>query len=148
MALTGWIRVLAGLLVSVAWMVVSSFLILLNRYIMVEIHFPYPITVATLGMVGSSILAFVCCHVLRIAKADTSLTMYFWLTRILPVGLCMALTLWTGNAVYFYLTVSLIQMLKAFSPVLTMAALFIARLEDPTKRIIASVLVTTAGRHF
>ena len=54
---------------------------------------------------------------------------------MLPVGLFMALTLWTGNEVYLYLTVAFIQMLKAFTPVITMLALFIARLEDPSLKV-------------
>ena len=41
------------------------------------------------------------------------LTWNFYLRRILPVGLFMALTLLCGNLVYLYLTVSFIQMLKA-----------------------------------
>ena len=41
------------------------------------------------------------------------LTWSFYLRRILPVGLFMALTLLCGNLVYLYLTVSFIQMLKA-----------------------------------
>ncbi len=40
----------------------------------------------------------------------------FYITHMMPVGLFMALTLWTGNNVYLYLTVSFIQMLKAFTP--------------------------------
>ena len=39
-------------------------------------------------------------------------TLRFWCTRILPVGLFMALTLHFGNLVYLYLTVAFIQMLK------------------------------------
>ncbi|KAG2493520.1 hypothetical protein HYH03_008334 [Edaphochlamys debaryana] len=57
----------------------------------------------------------------------------------------MAVTLWTGNQVYLYLTVAFIQMLKAFTPVVTMVCLFIARLEDPTQSMIASVLLTATG---
>ncbi len=36
-------------------------------------------------------------------------------------------------------------MLKAFTPVITMIALFIARLEDPTRAMILSVCITAAG---
>ena len=57
----------------------------------------------------------------------------------------MAFTLWTGNEVYLYLTVAFIQMLKAFTPVITMACLFLARLEDPTKSMIFSVFLTAGG---
>ena len=49
------------------------------------------------------------------------LTWNFYLRRILPVGLFMALTLLCGNLVYLYLTVSFIQMLKARSPTCVLA---------------------------
>jgi drug/metabolite transporter (DMT)-like permease len=41
--------------------------------------------------------------------------------NVAPVGLCQALTLALGNAAYLYLTVSFIQMLKAFTPVVVLA---------------------------
>lgn len=40
------------------------------------------------------------------------MTLRFYMLRIMPVGLFMALTLHFGNTVYLYLTVSFIQMLK------------------------------------
>lgn len=39
-----------------------------------------------------------------------------------------ALTLWTGNEVYLYLSVSFIQMLKAFTPVITMVGVSLSLL--------------------
>lgn len=51
-------------------------------------------------------------QVFRWVEVRRQLTWRFWLTRILPVGLFMALTLHFGNVVYLYLTVSFIQMLK------------------------------------
>ena len=55
-------------------------------------------------------------QVLRVVEVKRVLTWKFYLERILPVGLFMALTLLFGNIVYLYLTVSFIQMLKASSP--------------------------------
>lgn len=42
----------------------------------------------------------------------TTITQQFYISKIMPVGLFMAATLFTGNQVYLYLTVSFIQMLK------------------------------------
>jgi drug/metabolite transporter (DMT)-like permease len=50
-----------------------------------------------------------------------------------------------GNVVYLYLTVAFIQMLKAFTPVVTMACLFVAGLESPTRAMIAAVMLTASG---
>lgn len=51
-------------------------------------------------------------QVLRLVQIKTGMTMRFYMFRIMPVGLFMALTLHFGNTVYLYLTVSFIQMLK------------------------------------
>jgi hypothetical protein len=50
--------------------------------------------------------------VLKVVDAKKSMTLSFYCTKILPVGLFMALTLHFGNLVYLYLTVAFIQMLK------------------------------------
>lgn len=91
---------------------------------MVDLKFKYPMTVSGMGMAMSGILSFVCCRVLRLVETKTVITTEFWLTKILPVGFFMAVTLWTGNEVYLYLTVAFIQMLKAFTPVITMVGIF------------------------
>ena len=52
-------------------------------------------------------------QVFKVVEVNRVLTWNFYLRRILPVGLFMALTLLCGNLVYLYLTVSFIQMLKA-----------------------------------
>eukprot|EP00197_Chlamydomonas_leiostraca_P007176 CAMPEP_0202865760 /NCGR_PEP_ID=MMETSP1391-20130828/6339_1 /ASSEMBLY_ACC=CAM_ASM_000867 /TAXON_ID=1034604 /ORGANISM="Chlamydomonas leiostraca, Strain SAG 11-49" /LENGTH=328 /DNA_ID=CAMNT_0049545637 /DNA_START=127 /DNA_END=1113 /DNA_ORIENTATION=+ len=138
-------RVLAAVLAVTSWMFVSSALILLNKHLMVDLKFKYPMTVAGMGMFASGLLSFVCCRVINVVDAKTPITREYWVQKILPVGFFMGLTLWTGNEVYLYLTVAFIQMLKAFTPVITMICLFLARLEDPTHKMIASVLLTAGG---
>lgn len=49
---------------------------------------------------------------LHVVEMKRTMTMRFYMLRIMPVGLFMALTLHFGNTVYLYLTVSFIQMLK------------------------------------
>jgi len=51
-------------------------------------------------------------QVLRVVEIKRKMTIRFYMLRIMPVGLFMALTLHFGNTVYLYLTVSFIQMLK------------------------------------
>ena len=51
-------------------------------------------------------------QVFRVVEIKRTMTMRFYMLRIMPVGLFMALTLHFGNTVYLYLTVSFIQMLK------------------------------------
>lgn len=61
----GAFRVAAAVGVSLSWMAVSSLLILLNKYIMVDKGFKYPMTVSGMGMATSGILSYLCCHVFK-----------------------------------------------------------------------------------
>ncbi|KAG2422641.1 hypothetical protein HXX76_015879 [Chlamydomonas incerta] len=112
---------------------------------MVDLKFGYPMAVSVMGMAMSGLLGFMCCRLLRLVETHAVVRWRFWFTKILPIGFFMAITLWTGNEVYLYLTVAFIQMLKAFTPVVTMVCLFIAGLEDPTRAMVASVLLTATG---
>ena len=53
-------------------------------------------------------------QVLGLVEVKHQVTWQFYVTRIMPIGLFMALTLYMGNVVYLYLTVSFIQMLKVW----------------------------------
>lgn len=140
----GLSKIVIAVVASVAWMAVSSALILLNKDLLSH-GFHYPMALSGLGMAFSGGASFVCCRVLKVVDAKKSMTLSFYCTKILPVGLFMALTLHFGNLVYLYLTVAFIQMLKAFTPIITMLSLFIARLESPSRRLILSVSFIALG---
>ncbi|GIL59594.1 hypothetical protein Vafri_14339 [Volvox africanus] len=142
---TSWLKVFTVVSASIAWMLVSSGLIMLNKYIMVDLGFEYPMFVTMMGMGMSGLLAFLCCYIFRLVDVNEKLDIKFWFQRILPIGLLMAITLWTGNEVYLHLTVAFIQMLKAFNPVITMVCLIMAGLESPTRPMVVSVLLTALG---
>ena len=49
-------------------------------------------------------------QVFKLVEAKRTVTLRFYVTKMLPVGLFMALTLHFGNLVYLYLTVSRFQL--------------------------------------
>ena len=52
-------------------------------------------------------------QVFKVVKVtEKKLGLEFYLTKLMPVGLCQALTNYFGNTSYLYLTVAFIQMLK------------------------------------
>ena len=69
-------------------------------------------TLSGVGMLFSAIASYLCCRVFGLVEAKKVVSSHFYVTRILPVGLFMALTLFCGNLVYLYLTVAFIQILK------------------------------------
>lgn len=127
------------------WMGVSSALILVNKHCMSTDGFAFPMALSGLGMAFSGIASTLVCKVFKLVDIKHHMTSRYYLTRIMPVGLFMALTLYCGNVVYLYLSVAFIQMLKAFTPIVTMVALFIAQLEAPTSRLISAVFLIALG---
>jgi drug/metabolite transporter (DMT)-like permease len=101
--------------------------------------------VGSMGMLASSIAAFIMCKVLHFTDSSVHVSAGFYCRRMIPVGVAMAITVWTGNLVYLYLTVSFTQMLKAAGPVFIMVAMFLAKLETPTAQLMGSVLTICAG---
>ncbi len=63
-------------------------------------------------MAASGAFSYFCCRVAGWVEAKQAVSARFYATRIMPIVLFMALTLFTGNQVYLYLSVSFIQMLK------------------------------------
>lgn len=129
--------------VALAWLCASSALIFLNKYLLVDLGFHYPMFLSGLGMLCSSMCSYALCKTLGIAAPAGTMDMYG--RKILPVGLITAISLQTGNITYLYLSISLIQMLKALTPVITMVMAFAAGLERPTWKLIFSVLVISCG---
>eukprot|EP00955_Chlamydomonas_euryale_P075290 362274-Chlamydomonas_euryale.AAC.1 len=82
--LYGCVRVFAALCCACAWMVVSSMLTLVNKFIMVDIAFHHPLTVSTLGMFGSGALSYVCCKVFRIVPLESpgGVEFGFWIRKV------------------------------------------------------------------
>ena len=126
-------------------MAVSAVLILLNKQIMSTFGFRFPMCLSGMGMAFSSLAAFLCCRVLRLVEPRAPMSARRWARAVLPVGLFMALTLHLGNLAYLYLSVSLIQMLKAFTPVITMGMLRLFQVESVSRELACCVLVITAG---
>jgi len=125
----------------------SSSLILLNKQILSGLDFHYPFFLSGLGVAVSALGSLAACRAIRIVPAPPrpSITPAFWMRSMVPVGLFHALTLCLGNTVYLYLAVSFIQMLKAFTPVLTLTTLSALSVESFSRRAGAAVCVITFG---
>ncbi|KAF8062808.1 sugar phosphate/phosphate translocator [Scenedesmus sp. PABB004] len=143
-------RATAVLLACAAWVLSSSGAILVNKHIMVDLHFPYPATVGALGMLGTSVLALAAARLARRrggggGSGGGRVSLRFYLTHFMPTGLFQALSMALGNTAYLHLSVAFVQMLKAFTPVATMLFAFAFGLERPSVRLVAAVGVITLG---
>ena len=95
------------------YMVVGPALVMLNKKILSEIGFKYPILLSSLGLIFSATTAHTLSPLGFITIGKQSVVTHsFWITRVLPVGACHAATLAFGNAQYIHMGVALIQFLK------------------------------------
>lgn len=134
---------LPAILYCLSWCFVSSFLILLNNYLLHN-GFPYPIILSSLGQLMSFVLTLILVASGALTlSADVDIRL--WATSCLPVGMASAATLALGNIAYIYLSVSFIQMLKAGTPVVTMLVLFAAGMDKPRRDLVLSVTMITLG---
>eukprot|EP01065_Artemidia_motanka_P017622 TRINITY_DN2105_c3_g1_i1.p1 TRINITY_DN2105_c3_g1~~TRINITY_DN2105_c3_g1_i1.p1 ORF type:complete len:361 (+),score=121.91 TRINITY_DN2105_c3_g1_i1:267-1349(+) len=143
--------VAAAVLSCLGYVTVSSILIVLNRDIMKSRGFPHPMTLSGLGLAGTGLAAHVSVQMgwtqLR-PECQAIQASSTWYTRVLPVALSKAATLAFSNWAYMYLNMGFIQMLKAFTPCMILVLLYAFKLEEPTKQVVASVIVICFGTAF
>ncbi|EFN55220.1 hypothetical protein CHLNCDRAFT_134469 [Chlorella variabilis] len=144
--LFGLSKVVIAVIASVAWMSVSSGLILLNKDLLSH-GFHYPMALSGLGMAFSACASTLCCRVFKFVEAKKTMTWRFYCTKILPVGLFMALTLHFGNLVYLYLTVAFIQMLKVNLNLTGMFIMLLSELFESIRLVMTQLLLTGLRFH-
>uniref|UniRef100_A0A7S0WQ47 Sugar phosphate transporter domain-containing protein n=1 Tax=Chlamydomonas leiostraca TaxID=1034604 RepID=A0A7S0WQ47_9CHLO len=140
-----WVRRIALLASCLAWTCASSAAILANKTILVKLHFPYPVTVSWLGLLTTSCLSYIAMQLFLPKESRRHVGPRYYATRILPCGFFMAAAFLTGNVSFLFLTLAFVQMLKAFTPVVTMLLLFLVGLEAPKASLVASVVVISLG---
>jgi len=125
------------------WVFFSSTIILFNKHILTGYKFPYPATLVLIHMLFAS----ACCTTAKVLGwvEIPQLALRQWLTQILPVGLCFAVSLVLGNAAYLYISVAFVQMLKASTPVAVLLCSFAFGLEKPTFKLAGFIVLISAG---
>jgi len=119
-------------------------LIVLNSRILNDFHFPYPALVSSFGLLATSVIV----HSLSWSgqiRIERKFTLHFFYVRILPIALLSSATIVLGNIVYLHLSIAFIQMLKALTPVYILLCMFAFRLESPSIKLVASVVVLSCG---
>jgi len=151
-----WFRsTFSTLLACSAFMFVGPALMMLNKYIMQDLHFNHPISLCNLGVLGSAFIAklAVITGVGEIREESRQVVAgNDWFKVALPIGLMKALCMSTGNAVYLHLSFGFIQMLKAFTPLIVLIVMRCTGVKWPPRvsvwcvgAIVAGTLVEVKG---
>ena len=91
----------------------STGIIMLNKWIISVLGFPFPMTLSLLGMLFSLMCSAALTKLTSLSTRNVEISVRFCLLRAAPIGVLTALTLYFGNLAYVDLSVSFLQMLKA-----------------------------------
>lgn len=132
------------LVVLSAWVASSSALIFCNKSLYAA-GFAFPLTTCAIGQTTSAACGLLMSARTRTPSGDTG-----GLCRSTRGWMAVAVaatvgTLWLGNSAYLYLTVAFIQIVKGFTPCLTLALAVWIRQERWTLTLAAAVAAVSAG---
>lgn len=138
-------EMMVTLVVCTVYMMVGPLLIMSNKYLLTAGRFHYPIMLTAMHQLASSF----CCAVLvrgcTVVPLVHDVTWRVWWSNIFLVGVATTAALCTGNASYLYLTVAFVEILKGFTPVVTMMVQSLFGEPLPNRRIAACVLMISLG---
>lgn len=122
-------------------------MILFNKHVLANMDFPFPMFLTTWHMVLAVILTQIMSRTTNMLPgvAEGKVDSKTMQTKIVPVALCFAVSLVFANKTYIYLSVSYIQMLKAFTPVAVLIFSFLAGLEKSSKMELCIVMLICTG---
>lgn len=133
-------------LTCAVYMLVGPMLIMSNKYLLTTGQFHFPILLTALHQTSSAICSAVLVRQpCALMPLEHEVTWSDWWRRIFAVGMLTTAALCTGNASYLYLTVSFIEILKGFTPVVTMMVQALFGEPLPTCRIAMAVLMISLG---
>ncbi|KAK7036673.1 hypothetical protein VNI00_011338 [Paramarasmius palmivorus] len=138
---------MAAAVIIPIWIILSSTVIIYNNYLYNTLNFKYPVFTVTYHLtfaaIGTRVLQNTT-HLLDGAK-EVKMTKDMFFKSILPIGILFSGSLILSNTAYLYLSVSYIQMLKAFTPVAILLISWISRIQEPNRRLGAIVFLISAG---
>ncbi|KAF5368653.1 hypothetical protein D9757_010194 [Collybiopsis confluens] len=129
------------------WIVLSSSVIIYNNYLYNSLEFRYPVFTVTwhltFAAIGTRVLQRTT-SLLDGAK-DVSMSKDMFLKSILPIGFLFSGSLILSNTAYLYLSVSYIQMLKAFNAVAVLLVSWAFRISEPNRKLAMIVVMISSG---
>lgn len=122
---------------------VGPILIMLNAQLIHQ--FKCPIFISSSGIMMSTIVTQIMGGANQIQLSTEKMSYSCYVKNVLPIGLLNAIGFSCGNMAYLYLTISLIQIIKAWSPVLLLIMASSIGLEKMSVRLVISILLISFG---
>lgn len=133
-----------AIIAIVGWAFTSSWLIFLNRDIMRDKGFPFPLMLPAVSQLGCSLLAWLAGG-LGFVSVRRPLPVREYLNRLFPLAFAVVMSMFLGNYAYLGLSLAFLNMLKAFTPAATLLVSAIAGMESLTPVGLLSTVLIALG---
>ncbi|KAJ7108535.1 TPT-domain-containing protein [Mycena epipterygia] len=129
------------------WMAFSVSVILYNNHLYNTLEFKYPVFLVTWHLTFAAIGTRVLQRTTNLLDGtkDINMTKDLFLKSFLPIGLLFSGSLILSNSAYLYLSISFIQMLKAFNAVAVLLISWTFRLAEPNRKLALIVFMISSG---
>ncbi|KAK7039461.1 TPT domain-containing protein [Favolaschia claudopus] len=119
------------------WMAFSVSVILYNNHLYHSLDFKYPVFLVTWHLTFATIGTRVLQRTTNLLDGtkDINMNKDMFLKSILPIALLFSGSLILSNSAYLHLSVSYIQMLKAFNAVAVLLISWASRIAEPSRRL-------------
>ncbi|CAK7274656.1 hypothetical protein SEPCBS57363_006275 [Sporothrix epigloea] len=131
----------------IAWISLSSSVILFNKWILSTLNFRFPVILTTYHLIFATIMTQLLARYTTLidGRKSVKMTGRVYLRAIVPIGVFFSLSLICGNLTYLYLSVAFIQMLKATTPVAVLLASWGMGVSQPSLKVFLNVMVIVFG---
>ncbi|TLS25926.1 hypothetical protein PpBr36_07187 [Pyricularia pennisetigena] len=131
----------------IAWISISSSVILFNKWILDTKKFHYPVLLTTYHLTFATVATQLLARYTTLLDGRKTVKMngQVYMRAIVPIGFMFSLSLICGNLTYLYLSVAFIQMLKATTPVAVLLSSWVLGVAQPNLRVFLNVSVIVIG---
>ncbi|KAJ7275715.1 TPT-domain-containing protein [Mycena rebaudengoi] len=129
------------------WMAFSMTVILYNNYLYNTLEFKFPVFLVTWHLLFSTIGTRVLQRTTNLLDGtkDVNMNKDMFLRSILPISLLFSGSLILSNSAYLHLSISFIQMLKAFNAVAVLVISWSFRIAEPNRKLALIVFMISFG---
>lgn len=132
--------VVKSIFAAILYLLAGPSLIILNKRILTQLEFPYPMALGSLGL-GFSFACTFAGMQLGYVKPTVKISWEFFFKRVMVIGFAQACTFKFGMQAYLHLSVAFIQMMKSITPATTMTALALLGKIPPSNEVLAVVVI-------
>ncbi|KAI1825121.1 triose-phosphate transporter [Xylaria intraflava] len=131
----------------VAWISLSSSVILFNKWILDSLNFRYPVILTTYHLSFATVATQLLARYTSLldGRKSVKMTGRVYLRAIVPIGVFFSLSLICGNLTYLYLSVAFIQMIKATTPVAVLLSSWVMGIAPVNFKQLANVSAIVIG---